>query len=239
MIDSSQIGSWAAVFESACIRSSINELDAFLTQEESRFGVFPPRESRFKALELCSLEQTRVVILGQDPYHGEGQAHGLAFSVPTGISMPPSLRNIAAEIWNDPALNPENAVPMNQHHGNLESWAQQGVMLLNVYGSVRKHSPGSHRRSEWEEISQAILQAINLKAEPCVFMLWGQDARGLKPLIDAERHLILESAHPSPLSAYRGFKGSRPFSRCNAWLRSKNRGEIDWLSPWRFSPRLL
>jgi uracil-DNA glycosylase len=183
--------------------------------------VYPPQLALFHAMELTSFCDTKVVILGQDPYHRENQAHGLSFSVPIGMPFPPSLRNIFTELQNDLGCSlPE--------HGCLESWAKQGVLLLNTVMSVRQGEPGSHRELGWEYLTNAIIQEINRKKTPIVFILWGKDAITKMKWIDTDRHFIKSSVHPSPLSAYRGFFGSKPFSQANAWLKQTNQTEINW-----------
>lgn len=194
-------------------------------EEQAGKQIFPPRGSRLRALELTPLDAVRVVILGQDPYHGPGQAHGLSFSVPDGVRQPPSLVNIFKELASDLGL-PSPA------HGNLESWARQGVLLLNSALTVEAGRAGSHAGLGWEAITDAVAGAVAARAEPSVFILWGaharKKARNIPQLQGEGRHLVLESAHPSPLSAHNGFFGSRPFSRANTFLETKGRGAIDW-----------
>ena len=183
---------------------------------------YPPRVDRYRALELLAPEEVNVVILGQDPYHGEGEAHGLAFSVPDGVKMPPSLRNIFRELADD--INVPAPVATD-----LSRWAKQGVLLLNTSLTVAPNSPGSHANSGWKRVTDAIISALANSGKPRVFVLWGKHAQGKRILIPSNKgHLVLESAHPSPLSVYRGFIGSRPFSQINSWLLTQGRAEIDW-----------
>ena len=184
--------------------------------------IFPPAHQQFHALDLVPPDAIRVVILGQDPYHGAGQAHGLAFSVPDGVRPPPSLRNIFKELARDVAFKPPQS-------GSLEKWASQGVLLLNTALSVEEARAGSHQGLGWELITDAIIQhAGSSSALPTVFLMWGSHARGKRILIDERRHLCLEAPHPSPLSAHRGFMGCGHFSKASLWLQAKGRGAIDW-----------
>lgn len=183
---------------------------------------YPPPLQRYRALELLQPDDVRVVILGQDPYHGEGEAHGLAFSVPNGVKMPPSLRNIFKELSADMQL------PMATDT-DLTRWAQQGVLLLNTALSVAPGMPGSHAEHGWKKVTDAIISALADSDMPRAFVLWGKHAQSKRSLIPGGKsHLVLESVHPSPLSAHRGFFGSRPFSRINQWMSSQGRAEIDW-----------
>ena len=200
------------------------ELQGFIQQEREGCQVFPPQEEVFAALHLTPFSEVKVLILGQDPYHGEGQAHGLCFSVRRGVKAPPSLKNIFRELKNDLDLAAPN-------HGNLESWTQQGVLLLNSVLTVRAHNAGSHRNRGWELFTDEIIRVVNAKSERVVFILWGASAQKKRPLIDSPAHVIIESPHPSPLSASRGFFGSRPFSRTNAALEEAGRQPIDWTLP--------
>ncbi|MBL8814173.1 MAG: uracil-DNA glycosylase [Planctomycetaceae bacterium] len=211
---------WRPVLGDAASQENLQRLSQFLADEEQhKATVFPPRDRIFRALELTPPDKVRVVILGQDPYHDDGQAEGLSFSVPAGIAIPPSLRNIYRELNDDLGIPPAN-------HGHLAAWCRQGVLLLNTVLTVRAHEANSHRKRGWEEITSAILNKIN-ELPGVVFILWGAPAQQFARSI-AERHLVLQSAHPSPLSAYRGFFGSRPFSKCNHWLRETHGTEIDW-----------
>lgn len=197
------------------------ELQAFVADERARHEVYPPAQEVFTALHLTSFEDTKVVILGQDPYHGPGQAHGLCFSVRRGVRVPPSLVNIHKELHADLGL----PVP---DHGNLEAWARQGVLLLNATLTVRARSAGSHRDKGWERFTNRVIEVVNEKPELVVFLLWGNDARRKKALVDTTRHVVIESPHPSPFSADNGFFGSRPFSRANAALVAAGREPVDW-----------
>ncbi|MFO0974826.1 MAG: uracil-DNA glycosylase [Planctomycetaceae bacterium] len=211
---------WKSVLADETAQRCLERLSEFLSSEERQNQtVFPPRNRIFRALELTSPDQVRVVILGQDPYHDDGQAEGLSFSVPQGIAIPPSLRNIYRELNDDLGIPPAT-------HGHLAGWCRQGVLLLNTVLTVRAHEANSHRKQGWEEITSAILKRVN-DLPRVAFILWGAPAQQFAKSI-ADRHLILQSAHPSPLSAYRGFFGSKPFSRCNAWLKEHHGCEIDW-----------
>ena len=204
----------------------MHELNAFLRAEKSAGKtIYPPREQRLAALERTALDAVKVVILGQDPYHGRGQAHGLAFSVANGVAIPPSLRNIYKELASDLGIAPAA-------HGNLSRWADQGVLLLNTALTVEAGKAGSHQARGWEGLTDAAVAAVAARAEPRVFILWGSHAQrkagrvaGLGP---ESPHLVLRSPHPSPLSAYAGFFGSKPFSQANAFLEGNGRGAIDW-----------
>ena len=200
---------------------SANDLALFVAREREEFTVYPPHDEVFSALSYFSPTDTSVVILGQDPYHEQGQAHGLSFSVQPNITIPPSLRNILIERENDIGLQP----PI---HGTLTPWAQQGVLLLNTSLTVREGSAGSHAKKGWEEITDHIIRTVNNNSERCVFILWGAHAQAKKKLITQGHHAILEAPHPSPLSAYRGFFGSAPFSRTNVLLQEAGRQPIDW-----------
>lgn len=197
------------------------ELQSFVADERARGPVYPPASDVFAALHLTSYADTKVVILGQDPYHGAGQAHGLCFSVRPDVAVPPSLRNVYQELRDDLGC----AIPK---HGNLEQWARQGVLLLNTTLTVRAGQAASHQGKGWERFTDRVIGAVNDKSERVVFLLWGAPSRKKKSLIDTSRHTIIESAHPSPLSAHNGFFGSRPFSRANEALREAGRDPIDW-----------
>lgn len=200
------------------------ELQHFVATERARHTVYPPHDQVFAALHLTPYELTRVVLLGQDPYHGPGQAHGLCFSVRDGVDLPPSLVNIFTELRNDLGIE----APA---HGNLESWARQGVLLLNTCLTVRSGAAASHHGKGWENFTDEVLRTVNAKPHRVVFILWGAKARKKKALIDTSRHTVIESAHPSPLSAHNGFFGSRPFSRANAALVEAGLDPIDWRLP--------
>ncbi len=200
------------------------ELYHFLQSERRQHPVFPPEEDLFSALALTPYQQVKVLLLGQDPYHREGQAHGLSFSVRPGVPLPPSLKNIFKELQADVGIS----IPK---HGHLTSWARQGVLMLNTVLTVRAHQPHSHKNKGWETFTDAIIRKVNQKEDPVVFVLWGNPAKKKKKWIDTERHTVIESAHPSPLSARRGFFGSRPFSAINRALRAAGHREIDWTIP--------
>jgi uracil-DNA glycosylase len=200
------------------------ELQAFVAEERSSHTVFPPHDDVFRALHLTPYANTKVLVLGQDPYHGPGQAHGLCFSVRGGVNPPPSLVNIYKELAADIGC----AVP---RHGNLEHWARQGVLLLNAVLTVRAHNANSHQGKGWEHFTDEVIRAVDQKDDTVVFILWGGYARRKKSLIDTDRHVVIESAHPSPLSARNGFFGSRPFSRANDALVAAGREPIAWCLP--------
>ncbi len=199
-------------------------LQRFVADQRAQFEVFPPHEEVFAALHLTPFASTRVVILGQDPYHGPGQAHGLCFSVRRGVRVPPSLANVFAELRSDLGITPPT-------HGNLEAWARQGVLLLNTCLTVRSGAAGSHHGQGWELFTDQAIRAVNAKPHRVVFILWGAAARRKKALLDLDRHVVIESAHPSPLSAHQGFLGSRPFSRTNDALVAAGLTPIDWRLP--------
>lgn len=231
--------SWRAVLEPVCNSREGRRLGGWLRQEEaSGKAIYPPRGCRLRAFALCPPEAVRVVILGQDPYHGEGQAHGLSFSVPAGVKPPPSLANIFRELRDDCGIEPPG-------HGDLTHWARQGVLLLNNALTVEAGRAGSHAGRGWEAITDAAVAAVARRPEPAVFILWGSHAQGKAARIpelqdekggadrgeSAGRHLLIRSPHPSPLSAHRGFFGSKPFSRANAFLTANGRATIDWALP--------
>lgn len=218
--------SWQPVLGPVLATPEARRLGGWLQAEEAAGKqVLPPRGSRLAALARTPLESVRVVILGQDPYHGPGQAMGLSFSVPRGVAVPPSLSNIYKELASDLGLpRPE--------HGDLGRWAGQGVLLLNATLTVEAHKAASHAGKGWETVTDACVRAVALREEPSVFVLWGRHAQAKAarvPEIGASgRHLVLRSPHPSPLSAHRGFFGSKPFSKINAFLEAAGRGAIDW-----------
>ena len=212
---------WKELLTDVLSSDSAQELTTFISREREQFAVYPPDDQVFAALSYFSPTETSVVILGQDPYHEHGQAHGLSFSVQPNIAIPPSLRNIFAERENDIGLQP----PVN---GTLTPWAQQGVLLLNTSLTVREGVAGSHAKKGWEAITDQIIRIVNDNTERCVFILWGAHAQAKKKLITQGHHAILEAPHPSPLSAYRGFFGSSPFSRTNALLQEAGRAPINW-----------
>ena len=212
---------WKELLTDVLSSDSAQELMTFISREREQFAVFPADDQVFAALSYFSPTETSVVILGQDPYHEHGQAHGLSFSVQPNIAIPPSLRNIFAERENDIGLQP----PV---HGTLTQWAQQGVLLLNTSLTVREGVAGSHAKKGWEAITDQIIRIVNDNTERCVFILWGAHAQAKKKLITQGHHAVLEAPHPSPLSAYRGFFGSSPFSRTNALLQEAGRAPINW-----------
>lgn len=202
------------------------ELHQFVAAERARHQVFPPADEVFAALHQTPYDSVKVLILGQDPYHGPGQAHGLCFSVRPGVPLPPSLRNIFTELEADLGIAPPD-------HGCLDAWTTQGVLLLNTSLTVRAREAASHQRKGWETFTDEVIRAVDSKPERVVFILWGAAARKKKALIDRARHAVIESAHPSPLSAYNGFFGSRPFSRTNEALEAAGREPVDWRIPDR------
>lgn len=198
-----------------------SELQQFVAEERGRHVVFPEPDEVFAALHLTPLSQVKVLILGQDPYHGPGQAHGLCFSVRKGTPPPPSLQNIFTELHDDLGID-------RPTDGDLTRWARQGVLLLNATLTVRAHQAASHQGKGWETFTDEVIRAVNDRPERVVFILWGNSARRKKALIDTDRHVVIESPHPSPLSAHRGFFGSRPFSRANEALVAAGRDPVDW-----------
>lgn len=202
----------------------LQQLQAFVQQQQAQYPIYPPAEEIFSALNLTPPERVRVVILGQDPYHGPGQAHGLSFSVRPGVKVPPSLANIYKELQRDLDFKPVD-------HGCLEHWARQGVLLLNAVLTVRQASPNSHQGRGWEQFTDRIIQLLNERYQGIVFMLWGSYAQKKGAFIDTQRHCVLKAPHPSPLSAYRGFLGSGHFSKANAYLQGRGEAPIDWQLP--------
>lgn len=200
------------------------ELQAFVRAERERHTVYPPHDEVFAALHLTPYESVKVLILGQDPYHGPRQAHGLCFSVRPEVDIPPSLANVHAELESDLGC-PRPA------DGNLEHWARQGVLLLNATLTVRASQAASHQRKGWERFTDRVIEVVNEKQDRVVFVLWGSSARKKKAFVDTTRHAVIESPHPSPLSAHRGFFGSRPFSRANEALVASGRDPVDWCIP--------
>lgn len=197
-------------------------LTEYVRGEYQNKRVYPNPKDIFKAFELTPFSKVKVVILGQDPYHGPGQAHGLCFSVPDGMRLPPSLQNIYKEIESDLGVKKDFT------NGNLGSWAKQGVFLLNAILTVVASTPASHQGHGWEELTDHVIKTISDKREHVVFILWGNYARGKKALIDTTKHLVIESTHPSPFSAHNGFMGSKPFSKCNEYLKTNGEKEIKW-----------
>ena len=216
--------SWQGVLADEVEQPYFKALRQFVAEERKTQTVFPPEEEVFSALRLTPYTEVKVFILGQDPYHDDNQAHGLAFSVRPGVPPPPSLKNIFKELKTDLDCR----IPNN---GYLAPWAEQGVLLLNAVLTVRAHTPNSHKGRGWESFTDAVLRAVAGKPDPVVFVLWGAYARKKAELIDPKRHIILESAHPSPLSARSGFFGSRPFSKINAALCDAGKGAVEWQLP--------
>jgi uracil-DNA glycosylase len=217
---------WNPILRAELDAPYFKELQRFVGSERGRQPVYPRPDEVFAALHLTPYELVKVLILGQDPYHGPNQAHGLCFSVRPGVPLPPSLENIFTELENDVGV-------VRPDHGCLDCWARQGVLLLNATLTVRGGQAASHQGKGWERFTDAVIDAVNRKPERVVFILWGASARKKKALIDTSRHVIIESAHPSPLSARNGFFGSRPFSRANAALIAAGRPPVDWTIPAR------
>ena len=213
--------SWKAALQEQFLSPEWETLSAFVKSEYKTAKVYPPPKLIFNAFDLCPFEKVKVVILGQDPYHGTAQAHGLCFSVPEGVIVPPSLQNIYKELQSDLGI----PIPTT---GNLEKWAEQGVLLLNATLTVRAGQPGSHQKKGWEEFTDAVIRKISDEKEHVVFMLWGNYAKAKRELIDTKKHLVLEAAHPSPFSAHNGFFGCRHFSRANEYLKQFGIIEVDW-----------
>jgi uracil-DNA glycosylase len=213
--------SWKDRLKDEFQKPYFSNLTEFVKSEYTSNVVYPPGKEIFRAFDCCDFEQVKVVIIGQDPYHGEGQANGLCFSVRKGVRMPPSLVNIFKEIRNDLG----KPIPQS---GELERWANQGVLLLNATLTVRAGSPGSHQNKGWEEFTDAVIRKISSEKENVVFLLWGAYAQKKGEIIDRNKHYVLMSAHPSPFSADRGFFGNKHFSKANQYLASKGLKEIDW-----------
>lgn len=217
--------SWKAHLADDLASPRMQALRAFLLAEKAAGKrIFPKGSEWFRALDLTPLDQVRVVILGQDPYHGEGQAHGLCFSVQPGVRPPPSLVNIYKELESDLGIP-------RPRHGFLESWAKQGVLLLNSVLTVEMGQAAAHQGKGWEPFTDEIIRIVNAKTEPVVFLLWGAYAQKKAAFVDADRHLVLKAAHPSPLSAHNGFLGCRHFSKANAFLEANGQTPIDWTLP--------
>ena len=212
---------WKHLLDEEFEKPYFNKLTEFVREEYGKYTIFPPAAKIFNAFDLCPLSETRVVILGQDPYHDVNQAHGLCFSVNEGVKVPPSLVNIYKEIQSDCGKTPPQS-------GNLERWAKQGVLLLNATLTVRAHQAGSHQKQGWEEFTDSVIKLLAREKENVVFLLWGAYAGKKAAFIDANKHLVLKSPHPSPLSAHRGFLGNQHFSKTNAFLKSKGLKEIEW-----------
>lgn len=213
---------WSNLHTAEFKKPYFKKLKAFLKCElKTGHSIYPAQQNFFKAFEQCPFEKTKVILLGQDPYHGEGQAQGLSFSVPTNGKVPPSLQNIFKELENDLNLSPPS-------HGNLETWARQGVLLLNSTLSVRAQEPASHTAQGWETFTDTLIKQLSDNRTQVVFCLWGKFAQSKEALIDPSKHLILKAAHPSPFSAHRGFFGSKPFSQTNAYLIKHGQTPINW-----------
>nr|WP_314068595.1 uracil-DNA glycosylase [uncultured Vagococcus sp.] len=216
--------SWGPILKDESSKSYYQQLQKFLAKEYQGNTVYPPQNQIFEALKLTPYEKVKVVILGQDPYHGPNQAHGLSFSVLPGNKIPPSLRNIYKELASDLGYQPVV-------HGYLEKWAREGVLLLNTVLTVRDGQANSHRNQGWEVLTDELINRLNERQEPIVFILWGKPAQSKASMIDTDRHVILEAPHPSPLSAHRGFFGTRPFSQTNQALIHHGQKPIDWQLP--------
>lgn len=212
---------WDKLLKDEWDKPYYQDLRRFLIREYRNYNIYPDMYDIFNALKYVAYEDVKVVIIGQDPYHGRGQAHGFSFSVKEDVPIPPSLLNIYKELRDDLGL----FIPDN---GNLTKWAKQGVLLLNTVLTVREKSPNSHKDRGWEKLTDRIIALLNQREKPIVFILWGANARSKTKLIDNRRHLILTSVHPSPLSAYRGFFGSKVFSKTNKFLKDNDMEEIDW-----------
>ena len=213
--------SWREILQDQFNASYFKSIKEFLVEEKQKYIVYPPGSQIFNAFNLTPFFTVRVIIIGQDPYHGAGQAHGLCFSVPRGIIAPPSLVNIFKEI------NVDLGIPLPKH-GNLEKWARQGVLLLNATLTVRANQAGSHQRKGWESFTDAVISQLSKQRVGLIFLLWGKFAQDKESLIDTQKHYILKAAHPSPYSAYNGFFGCRHFSKTNEILRRHGLPEIDW-----------
>lgn len=213
--------SWKAHLEPEFGKDYFRTLTEFVRHEYSEQTIYPPGKLIFNAFNLCPFDKVKVVIIGQDPYHGEGQAHGLCFSVNDGVPFPPSLVNIFKEIKNDTGADAPTT-------GNLTRWAEQGVLLLNATLTVRAHQAGSHQKRGWEVFTDAAIRVLAEQKERLVFILWGAYAQRKGEFIDRNKHLVLASAHPSPLSAYNGFYGNKHFSKTNDYLRAQGKEEIKW-----------
>ncbi len=212
---------WLAPLSAEFKKPYYKNLHQFILKEYNSFKVFPDPDDIFNAFHFTPLGSVKVVILGQDPYHGKGQAHGLCFSVKPNVSIPPSLENIFQELKDDLGC----FIPNN---GYLEKWARQGVLMLNTVLTVRAHQANSHKEKGWEEFTDAAIRAVNELDRPIVYILWGRPAKEKKSMLNNPKHLVLEAPHPSPFSASRGFFGSRPFSKANAFLEENGETPIDW-----------
>lgn len=214
-------GTWKMLWEKETSEKYYKDLMAFLEDEYAKQTVYPNKEAIFSAFQATPFEDVKVVILGQDPYHGKGQAHGMSFSVQKGVRVPPSLKNIYQELYDDQGLEPV-------HHGFLMEWAKQGVLLLNTVLTVRESNPNSHKGKGWELFTDQVIRTLNERKKPVIFLLWGKHAEQKEALITNNQHYILKSPHPSPFSARKGFFGSRPFSKVNAILNEIGEEPIDW-----------
>lgn len=212
---------WDSILKEEFEKDYYKKIEEFLEEEYKRETIFPEREKIFEAFKLTPFKKVKVVILGQDPYHGRGQSHGLAFSVQKDVKIPPSLRNIYKELKTDLGLE----IPNN---GYLKSWAEEGVLLLNTALTVREGQANSHRKVGWEIFTDNVIKRINEKKDPVVFILWGNNAKEKEKYITNPIHHVVKSYHPSPLSASRGFFGTRPFSKANKFLKEHGRGQVDW-----------
>jgi len=214
--------SWRPVLATEFEKPYFQKLTAWVRGEYATTTVYPLGSQIFHAFDACPFDEVKVVILGQDPYHGKNQAHGLAFSVSEGVRTPPSLQNIFKELQDDIPGTPPAP------NGNLDRWAQQGVLLLNATLTVRAATPGSHQKKGWEEFTDAVIKQVSAERPHVVFILWGSYAQKKEELIDTTKHLVIKAAHPSPYSADRGFFGSKPFSKANAWLEQHGEKPIQW-----------
>jgi uracil-DNA glycosylase len=216
------LNDWKNILESEFQKDYFLKLESFLETEYKTETIYPPLENIFSAFNFTSFEKTNVLLLGQDPYHGKNQAHGLSFSVNENIPLPPSLKNIYKELYSDLNINISK-------NGNLSNWANQGVLLLNAVLTVREANPNSHKAKGWEKFTDSVIKKLNEREKPLVFLLWGNYARKKVSLIDPNKHIIIEGVHPSPLSANGGFFGSKPFSKVNEALLKLGYKEIDWI----------
>lgn len=211
---------WDIVLQDELKKDYFRKLGIFVKQEYKHKMIFPPYQNIFDALRFTDYDDVKIVILGQDPYHGLGEAHGLSFSVKEGIKMPPSLQNIFKELYDD--------IGIKRNKSDLTDWAKEGVLLLNSIMTVEKDKPLSHKEKGWEFFTDTVISKLNERKDPVIFVLWGGFARSKKVLITNKQHKIIEAAHPSPLSAYRGFFGSKPFSKINNYLKDMGKEEIKW-----------
>lgn len=215
---------WLEVLGDEFSKLPMQALRSFLIEERKRYTLFPPMKDVFNAFWLTPFDKVRVVVIGQDPYHGRGQAHGLCFSVQRGVKPPPSLLNIYQELRDDLGIPPAQ-------HGELTAWASQGVLLLNTVLTVREGEAGSHAGKGWEAFTDRVIYELNTRKEGLVFLLWGKPAQAKAAMVDTQRHKVIRSAHPSPYSANAGFFGSRPFSQTNTWLEAHGEAPIQWQLP--------